>query len=90
MVIIRNNNTTTGSFKISTNSKVPDVKAYDDFLLNRPGNQVKNSVITGSRLRRIVILRGEGVTYKEIASMLGVHSTVARDWFYKLPPELRG
>lgn len=69
----------------------PPVEEYDRWLKqgNRRGRESNFSTPkTGFRLRRIVIMRRQGSTWKECADAVGVSPGVAKDWVEFLPPEL--
>ncbi len=69
----------------------PSVAEYDAWLRGRnvrAGNSAHKTNQTGWRLRRIVIMRREGCTWKECGEAVGVKAGVARDWTEMLPREL--
>jgi hypothetical protein len=63
----------------------PPVADYDEWL--RSGNNTLhgNSRCTGAKLRRIVIMRRDGCTWRECGEAVGVSATTAWKWVEFLP-----
>lgn len=69
----------------------PPVSAYDEHLAratNRKQYIHNQTIKTGFRLRRIVVMRRQGATWKECGEAVGVSGNVARSWVEFLPIEL--
>lgn len=74
--------------------KPPPVEEYNAWL-ERPGQNSRRfglghggPVKAGFRLRRIVIMRREGCSWKECGEALGIRANLAREWVEFLPREL--
>ena len=69
---------------------VASVADYEAWLRNRDRNRRTQShnKCTGAKLRRIVIMRRQGSTWKECGEAVGVCGSVAQDWVDFLPFEL--
>ena len=73
----------------------PPIAEYDEWL-RRPQNRIRRHSAsdmhaisaTGFRLRRIVIMRRNGSTWKECGEAVGVTGNAASHWVMFLPPEL--
>lgn len=70
----------------------PPVSAYDEYLaretIRKPLIHINQVVKTGFRLRRVVVMRRQGATWKECGAAVGVSGSVARSWVESLPTEL--
>lgn len=70
----------------------PPVSAYDEYLARatnrKPLIHINQVVQTGFRLRRIVVMRRQGATWKECGAAVGVSGPVAKSWVEFLPIEL--
>lgn len=70
----------------------PPVSAYDEYLARatnrKPVIHINQVVRTGFRLRRIVVMRRQGATWKECGEAVGVSGPVAKSWVEFLPIEL--
>jgi len=69
---------------------VASVADYEAWLQARNRNRRTHSgsKCTGPKLRRIVIMRRQGSTWKECGEAVGVTGSVAQDWVEFLPFEL--
>jgi hypothetical protein len=70
----------------------PPVAEYDAWVA-RPSNQrpyqhCRNREQTGARIRRIVIMRRSGATWRECGEAVGVSGSTAKVWVEMLPPRL--
>lgn len=67
----------------------PPVSAYDEYLARasnrKPLTHINQVVRTGFRLRRIVVMRRQGATWKECGEAVGVSGAVAKSWVEFLP-----
>lgn len=68
--------------------KIEPVEAYDEWLDKRNAFRGGNSKCTGTKLRRIVIMRRQGSTWNECGSAVGVNGACAKQWVEFLPFEL--
>jgi hypothetical protein len=70
----------------------PPITAYEAWLSqyhaehNPSGRGVKN--VTGSKLRRAVVMRRNGCGLSEVGSVIGMGSSALKRWLDMLPPEL--
>jgi len=72
-------------------SAVPAVAEYDDYLKRqneRRINRIHAANKTGARLRRIVIMRREGASWKSCGDATGVSGACAKGWVEYLPQAL--
>lgn len=69
---------------------VASVADYEAWLQARNRNRRTHSgsKCTGAKLRRVVIMRRQGSTWKECGEAVGVTGSVAQDWVEFLPFEL--
>lgn len=69
---------------------VASVADYEAWLQARNRNRRTHSgnKCTGAKLRRIVIMRRQGSTWKECGEAVGVCGSAAQDWVELLPFEL--
>lgn len=70
---------------------VPEVEKYEKFLddcRSITDKRVK-ILITAAQLRRIVIMRKQGSTFKECGQSIGKSVEFATTWYKKLPQELK-
>lgn len=80
-----------GTDLIMRSSMPPPVEEYDAYLKSR---NAKAKMMhhatqkTGYRLRRIVIMRRQGSTWKECGEAVGVSGNSAKEWVEFLPYEL--
>lgn len=67
-----------------SSASVPTADAYELWL--RHGNRrPRNSKITGAKLRRAVIMRRQGQTWRECADATGLSASCLQDWNSFLP-----
>jgi hypothetical protein len=69
---------------------IAPVAEYEAWLQARNRNQRTHSgnQSTGAKLRRVVIMRRQGSTWKECGAAVGVSGSCAQDWVEFLPFEL--
>ena len=69
---------------------IAPVADYDAWLQARNRNRRTHSgnKCTGAKLRRVVIMRRQGSTWKECGEAVGVCGSAAQDWVEFLPFEL--
>jgi hypothetical protein len=69
---------------------IAPVAEYDAWLQARNRNRRTHSgnKCTGAKLRRVVIMRRQGSTWKECGEAVGVCGSAAQDWVEFLPFEL--
>lgn len=67
---------------------IAPVAEYEAWLRARNRNRYSHNRSTGAKLRRIVIMRRQGSTWKECGEAVGVCGSVAQDWVEFLPFEL--
>lgn len=68
--------------------KIESVQAYDDWLKKRNSFTRSKTKCTGAKLRRIVIMRRQGSTWKECADAVGTGASSVKKWVEFLPFEL--
>jgi hypothetical protein len=69
----------------------PPVAEYDEYLRRRNlrfRSPNHGTQISGFRLRRIVVMRREGMTWKECGEAVGVSGRTAKSWVEFLPMAL--
>ena len=69
---------------------IAPVADYEAWLRGRNRNRYMNgnNQSTGAKLRRVVIMRRQGSTWKECGAAVGVSGSCAQDWVEFLPFEL--
>ena len=69
---------------------IAPVADYEAWLRGRNRNRYMNgnNQSTGAKIRRIVIMRRQGSTWKECGAAVGVSGSCAQDWVEFLPFEL--
>jgi hypothetical protein len=69
---------------------IAPVAEYEAWLRGRNRNRYMNgnNQSTGAKIRRIVIMRRQGSTWKECGAAVGVSGNCAQDWVEFLPFEL--
>ena len=67
---------------------IAPVADYDAWLRARNRNRYSSNQSTGAKIRRIVIMRRQGSTWKECGAAVGVSGKCAQDWVEFLPFEL--
>ena len=80
-----------GTDLICHNLPVPPVAEYDLYLRSSNSRNYDPANLTGKtgqRLRRIVIMRREGYSWKECGEAIGIKEQNARGWAEMLPLEL--
>lgn len=61
---------------------------YDEWLKSRNRYVNSNHKCTGTKMRRIVIMRRQGSSWKECGEAVGVAGSAAKDWVEFLPLHL--
>lgn len=81
-----------GTDLVCRNRPVPPVAEYESYLRRSNSRICEGHHLykqkTGTRLRRIVIMRREGCSWKECGEPIGISAQVARRWVEMLPLEL--
>ena len=78
-----------GIYLKSHSAAPPAVDEYDAWFERQlAGTRGRQTKLTGTKLRRMVIMRRQGETYKDIAVVAGVSACVAHDWLTRLPEGL--
>ena len=67
---------------------VPSVEAYDQWLAENQIGKRAHSPVTGSKLRRMAIMRRQGSAYAECGAAVGMSGVSAQRWLLALPAEL--
>jgi hypothetical protein len=67
---------------------IAPVAEYEAWLRGRNRNMYSSNQSTGAKLRRIVIMRRQGSTWKECGEAVGVSGNCAKEWVDFLPFEL--
>jgi hypothetical protein len=67
---------------------IAPVAEYEAWLRGRNRNRYSSNQSTGAKLRRIVIMRRQGSTWKECGEAVGVSGNCAKEWVDFLPFEL--
>ncbi len=69
----------------------PPVLEYDAWVAAHtvsPKEGGRKIRLDGRTLRRVVVMRRNGCTFKEIGGSIGASANIARRWLAALPPEL--
>lgn len=78
-----------GIYVAVNQSAPPPVDKYDEWLAEHLKQARKWKItISGSRLRRAVVMTRNGSTCREIGSAIGMSGACISGWLAKLPPEL--
>ena len=67
---------------------VASVADYEAWHRGRNSHKTGNSRCTGAKLRRIVIMRRQGSSWRECGEAVGVTGSCAQDWVEFLPFDL--
>ena len=67
---------------------IAPVAEYEAWLRGRNRNRYSSNQSTGAKIRRIVIMRRQGSTWKECGEAVGVSGNCAKEWVDFLPFEL--
>lgn len=67
---------------------IAPVADYEAWLRGRNRRTHSGNRCTGAKMRRVVIMRRQGSTWKECGEAVGVSGSAAKDWVEFLPFEL--
>lgn len=73
---------------VKAQQPVPPASAYDDWVNGKDGHWTGRFGIAGCKVRRAVIMRREGRTYREIGTAIGRSAGKVGELFAGLPDEL--
>lgn len=84
-----------GAFVACRSAAPPDVTAYDEWLKAVQSSDPRGSArvgakfsVSGAKLRRAVVMRRAGSTFRDIATALGCSTPAAKSWLDRLPERL--
>ena len=68
--------------------RIAPVADYEEWYWNRNRNRNSGGKCSPAKIRRVVIMRRQGSTWKECGEAVGVSPSCAREWVEFLPFEL--